>query len=98
MIHAWSELGQPDRRRSAICYQLSFACTQEEEHSIQEQHGRLPGAALPPGSLDSRIPTVIAVLSITLAVATTSVVLQVYTRVAIVKQFGIDDLFAFLLS
>lgn len=55
-----------------------------------------PGTELPPGSFDSRVPTVIGVIAFTLTVATAAVSLRIYTRKFIVNQVGIDDYFAIL--
>lgn len=45
---------------------------------------------------DSRVPNVIAAVAGTLAVATVTTVARMYTRAALIKKFGIDDLFALL--
>lgn len=55
-----------------------------------------PGAELPPGSFDTRVPTVIGVIAFTLAVATITVCLRIYTRKYIINRMGIDDYFAIL--
>lgn len=49
---------------------------------------------LPPGSFDSRVPTVIGVVTFTLSVATLFVGLRIYTRAVVIKQLGYDDLCA----
>lgn len=53
-----------------------------------------PGAPLPPGSFDTRVPTVIAVIAFTLTVATAAVGLRIYTRKYIINNMGFDDYFA----
>ena len=49
---------------------------------------------LPPGSFDSRVPTVIVAIVVCLSVATTAVALRIYTRKVIINQMGWDDYFA----
>ena len=63
----------------------------------QSHHAEMSSSAIagPPVPIydpsESRVITIVAIVAFVLTIAATAVALRVYTRICVLKQFGIDD-------